>query len=772
MNAAVVTRSRVLQAVGVCSAALLLGACGQREAKTTVKREDVAVSTEAGPLPAAGTANRLLNEQSAFLRRHAQDPVDWYPWGEAAFAKARAEQKLILVSIGYASCPWSQKMQEETFTDGKVARFMNRHYVNILVDREERPDVNNSYLHFLFWKNKQSGWPLHMWLTPEGLPVFSGVYFPPNPEGGSASWSLTMEHVANRFSSDPVYVKKQAELVAREYLKEYRKFWKDSGTPLTPAALGQAFDKLRAVYDPVNGGFSGAPKFPQPQALDYLMAYSARIGQDRMGRSMEAKQMLGATLDAILAGGIYDQLGGGIHRYSNDVYWAVPQFEKMLYDQGFFAETLILAAQSLGKAEYADAARAVLKYADTDLGHPEGGFYCAEGSSSLGAVNASGLTEGAYYVWTLADIESAVGPESMPLMKLAYGLDERGNIPIDSPSRSRFPGLNVLKMERPFAEVVKLSGKSAGDVTQALAKAKEKLLTARQKRTRPLLDDKVLASWNGTVIAALAQAGWVFDDAPLRDRAVRAMDFVLKRLRREDGSLVHAFLDGPSAAPGYSEDYAMIIRALLEMYANSGEARWLTTAAELQDKQIDQLWDKADGGFFDGPAHPLLFNRMKSVDESTEFSPTSVSTLNLIRLSHLLGRPDYLDKAKQVTATYGSLMMKSSAGFLRMLQAYADLETPPLQVVVVGAANAPDRAEMLAPLRKMLPFGRVILYLDGGAGQAALAQKNPALAKLTAAPGATTTVILCRNFAPLHPPITKPADLTPALEKAMAPATP
>ncbi|MDB6070493.1 MAG: hypothetical protein JWL81_1664 [Verrucomicrobiales bacterium] len=764
-------RPSAARTAGAFCMALLLGGCGQREAKTTTSREAVTVSTEAGPMPAAGAANRLLNEQSAFLRRHAQDPVDWYPWGEAAFAKARAEQKLILVSIGYASCPWSQKMQEETFTDGKVARFMNRHYVNILVDREERPDVNNSYLHFLFWKNKQSGWPLHMWLTPEGLPVFSGVYFPVNAEGGSASWSLTMEHVANSFSSDPAYVKKQAELIAREYLKEYRKFWKDSDTILKPTALGFAFDKLRSVYDPVNGGFSGAPKFPQPQALDYLMSYSARIGQDRMGRSLEAKQMLSTTLDAILAGGIYDQLGGGIHRYSNDVYWAVPQFEKMLYDQGFFAETLILAAQTLGKAEYADAARAVLKYADTDLGHPEGGFYCAEGSSSLGAVNAAGLTEGAFYVWSLTDAEAAVGAEAMPLLKLAYGLDERGNIPIDSPSRSRFPGLNVLKMERPFAEVVKLSGKSAAEVTQSLAKAREKLLAARQKRTRPLLDDKVLASWNGTVIAALAQAAWVFDDSALKDRSARAMDFVLKRLRRADGSLVHAFLDGPSTAPGYSEDYAMVIRALLEMYTNSGEERWLTTAAELQDKQVDQLWDKADGGFFDGPAHPLLFNRMKSVDESTEFSPTSVSTLNLIRLSHLLGRPDYLEKARQVISTYGSLMMKSPAGFLRLLQAYADLQTPPLQVVVVGAPNAPDRAEMLAPLRKMVPFGRVILYLDGGPAQAALAEKNPALAKLTAAPGATTTIHLCRNFAPLQS-ITKAADLGPALEKAMAPPAP
>ena len=432
--------------------------CGQREAGTTMKREAVQVATEAGPLPAAGQANRLINEQSAFLRNHAQDPVDWYPWGEEAFAKARAEQKLVLVSIGYASCPWSQKMQEESFTDAKVARFMNRHYVNILVDREERPDVNNSYLHFLFWKNKQSGWPLHVWLTPEGLPVFSGVYFPVYSEGGAPSWRLTIEHVANSFAEDPGYVKRQAEVVAKDYLKEYQKFWKVEQTALKPELVAAAFDKLRAVYDPVNGGFSGAPKFAQPQAMNFLMQYAARLGADRMGRGVEAKQMLGETLDGILAGGITDQLGGGMHRYSTDVYWAVPQFEKMLYDQGFMAETLVNAAVTLGRAEYGDAARAILRYADGELGHPEGGFYCAEGSSSPAKTGNAMMSEGAFYLWQMAEIEAAVGAEVMPLLRLAYGVDERGNMPIDSPVRSRFPGANIFKVERPLAEELRWPG--------------------------------------------------------------------------------------------------------------------------------------------------------------------------------------------------------------------------------------------------------------------------------------------------------------------------
>ena len=747
--------------------ALALAACGQREASTTVKRETAQVATEAGPLPAAGTANRLINEQSAFLRNHAQDPVDWYAWGEEPFAKARAEQKLVLVSIGYASCPWSQKMQEQSFSDPKIARFMNRHYVNILVDREERPDVNNSYLHFLFWKNKQSGWPLNVWLTPEGLPVFCGVYFPVHSEGTSPSWGLTIEHVANSFAEDPGYIKRQAEVVSKEYLKEYRKFWKGEQTPLKPEVLAAAFDKLRSVYDPVNGGFSGAPKFAQPQALNYLMSYAARLGADRMGRSGEAKQMLATTLDKILQGGIYDQLGGGIHRYSTDIYWAVPQFEKMLYDQGFMAETLVNAAITLGRAQYADAARATLRYADSGLGHPEGGFYCAEGSSSPAKTGNTMMSEGAFYLWQFPEIEAIVGDEGMTLLKSAYGLDERGNIPIDSPVRGRFPAANIFKLERPISEVVKASGIPVGDVDRLLKQASTKLLAARNKRPRPLLDDKVLASWNGTMISALSRAGWVFDDPALRDRAVRAAEFILTKLRRDDGSLAHAFLDGPSAAPGYAEDYAQVIRSLLDLYEATGTNRWLKTAVELQDKQVELLWDAVESGFFDGPPQALLFNRMKSVDESTEFAPVAVSSQNLIRLGNLTGRAEFLEKAGLIMKAYGALADRAPAGFLRLLQAGDNLFNPPLQIVISGAPDAPDRAAMLAVLRRTVPYGRVLLYLDGTPAQSWLTDDNPALTKLAPVPG-KTTVHFCRNFVPVES-VSKPEDMGPVLQKAMTP---
>lgn len=754
-----------------CGGLLMLGAsCGRRDVGSAPPREAAKVVTESGPLPTAGAANRLMNEQSAFLRHHAQDPVDWYPWGEEAFIKARTEQKLILVSVGYASCPWSQKMQEQSFRDPATARFMNRHYVNILVDREERPDVNNSYLHFLYWKSKKSGWPLHAWLTPEGLPIFSGVYFPVNSEGDSPSWNLTIEYIANNFADDPAYVKQQAERTAKEYLKEYRKFWRGTESALQPSALGDAFDKLRGVYDPVNGGFSSAPKFPQTQSLNYLMAYAARLGKDRMGRSAEARKMLQTSLDAILKGGIYDHLGGGIHRYSTDIYWVVPQFEKMLYDQGFFAESLVNAGLSLGRRDYFEEARAVLRYADGELGHPEGGFYCAEGSSSPVSEGDATMREGAFYVWQLAEIEKVVGAEALPLLRRAYGLEERGNLPIDSPVRGRFPGANVLRLERSAAEIAQEVGRPETEVQQVLSRARAALLEARRKRPRPLLDDKVLASWNGTMVTALARASWVLQDAALRERAVRAAEFILKRLRRADGTLVHAFLDGPSTAPGYAEDYAQVIRSFLDLYESTAEVRWLQAAADLQDKEIAVLGDPEDGAFFDGPVQPLLFNRMKSIDESTEFAASAVSAQNLIRLGHMLGRKDYLDQVKSMMAAFGSLMQRSPAGFLRMLQAYDGVLQPPLQVMVVGAADAPDRAEMLAAVGQGLPFGRVVLYLDGGEAQAWLAKGNAALRSLES-PAGRTTVHFCRNFVSQQS-FDKASALGPALEKALAQGSP
>ncbi|RYD33694.1 MAG: thioredoxin domain-containing protein, partial [Verrucomicrobiaceae bacterium] len=344
-------------AAGLAAAALSLAACGPGKVNTSIKRERAEVRRETGELPPAGTAKRLEREQSVFLRRHAKDPVDWYPWGAEAFAKAQAEGRLVLVSIGYASCPWSQRMQDETFSDPVTARFMNRHFVNVLVDCGERTEVNNIYINFLFWKSRQSGWPLHLWLTPEGLPVFSGNYFPAKSSGNQAAWNPIIEHIQNSYADDPAHVQGKALEVVREYGREYRKLWKSTGAPPASAAQAACFDRLRSMFDPVHGGFTQAPKFALPYALEFLLNYTARLGEDRVGRKKEAENMLSVSLSNLARGGIHDQLGGGFHRYSMDIYWAVPQFEKMLYDQGALAGVLAEAAVTLNRPEYLETVR-------------------------------------------------------------------------------------------------------------------------------------------------------------------------------------------------------------------------------------------------------------------------------------------------------------------------------------------------------------------------------------------------------------------------------
>lgn len=763
-------RLALVTGAGVMTLALSLSGCGKGEVAATTKRPRFSVVAEAGALPAPGTAKRLEREQSVFLRRHAQDPVDWLPWGSEAFARAKAENKLMLVSIGYSSCPWSQKMQDETFTDPAVARFMNAHYINVLVDREERPDVNNVYLNFLFWKNKQSGWPLHMWITPDGLPVFSGVYFPAKPDGDQPSWTQTVEHVANSWTDDPEYVHQQAVEVMKGYLREYRRLWKNQeGTTLTPEAQASCFEKLRAVFDPVNGGFTPAPKFAQPHALEFLLNYSARLGDDRVGRRKDAVNILTVTIDNLIRGGIFDQLGGGFHRYSTDIYWAMPQFEKMLYDQGFMASALTEAGVALNRPDYLEAVRQTLRYADQELSHPDGGFFSAESSSSPVAGGGTGLTEGEYYLWQYDEIVKVAGTAAMPLLRAVYDVDDQGNIPIDSPTRSRFPKANSLRVVKSLEEAAQSLKLDPAAAARTLAAAKSALLAARKERPHPLLDSKVIASWNGTILSGFARAGWALNDAALLARAEKAGDFILSRLRRDDGTLIHSFLDTASTAPGYSEDYALVIRGLLDLYEATGSAKWLKAAVGLQDKQNELLWDQSEGGFYDGPQQPLVFNRMKSVDESTEFAPCAVSASNLARLGNLLNRPDDLKKGQDLLKTFGGLAQRAPAGFLRFMQAADLLQRPPLQIVITGSPDAPDRAAVLAALRKRPTGGTVRLYLDGGAGSAEGGGDSkqspgghPSFAKLTS-PAGRTTVHFCRNFEPVHS-ITDPAQIQPWLE--------
>ena len=813
-------------AVAICAAALALSACGDPKVAKK-ERSDNAVSTEAGDLPAAGKANRLVSEQSAFLRRHANDPVEWYPWGEEAFAKAKQENRPVLVSIGYASCPWSQKMHTESFLDPGIARFMNRHFVCVLVDREERPDVNTAFLHYAFWKKKISGWPLHVWLTPAGLPVYEGVYFPKETSGPNPSWRLTLEHVANEWTSGPAYITRLAQESADKYLAEFSRRWKGppsegnlkvpevkaflamtpekqmehltaanddhlqraildlpsatleafwaQQTPEQSAALMERlhavtaavlfgklqssareaalhrfiresrnlhFQKLRGTYDPSYGGFGPPPRFGPHQALDFLVRYALRERGETFGKDKMAREMLGVTIDNILAGGMRDQLGEGFHRYSTDVYWTVPQFEKMVYDQGYMAQVLTLAAQLTGQPEYLGAAAGALAYTSRELSHPEGGFYCAEGSSSK--AKDGSMVEGAYYVWSKAELDTLSGPAA-PLMNAVFGIEPRGNLPLDSTMRSRLGNTNVLTLKKTPEAAAAALGLAPAAAHQQFDATRAVLLAARSKRPRPTLEDKVLTSWSGVAISGFARTGWALHDAALIQRGEKAADFILTKLRDKDGALLHAFLDGPSPLPGYSEDYATFVNALLDLYDATGSARWLSTALALQERQIADLWDKEDGGFYDGPPSPLLFHRMKSMDEASETSAGSSSLLNLVLLHNMLNISDYRDKARRIVERYGPHSATMPGAFTRFLRAAEFLVDPPPQFVLSGAPDAPGRAELLDTLRTCCRPGSPLLYMDGAESEKLLLDKVPDLAALKAVPG-KSALHLCRGF--------------------------
>ena len=804
---------------------LLLTGCG-KPASVVRAVTDQEVAAETGPLPAAGTANRLSSEQSAFLRQHANDPVDWYPWGEEAFRRAKAENRMVLVSIGYASCPWSLRMQRETFSDPVMARFLNQRFVNVLVDREERPDVNNAFLHYVFWKQKQSGWPLHVWLTPDGLPYFSGVYFPKVSSGSSASWETTVAHVANAWAADAGYVGRQAKEVADRYLADCRKMWvgpDPAGNPEVrgvsdflalapaerakrfrglgddelqaaagylpggvmedvlaelspgevdavmerlrpvPAALlfgrvgkpewkerafrrfasqvrATAFEKMRSLHDPVNGGFSQQPKFMQPYNLEFLLRFGVTERAAGFGRAAASVEMAAMTLRKILDGGIHDQLAGGFHRYSTDAYWAVPQFEKMLYDQGVMAQVLTAAAQVTGDRVFAEAARSTVEYAVNELSHPGGAFYCAEGSSS--AASSGEIQEGIYYLWDKSEADAVAGAEAVPLLKEMFGFDERGNLPIDSPMLERLPRANLLIRQRPLAEVAQRLGLGTAAVEEAWGVARGKLLEARRKRPRPMLEDKALTSWNGVMISGLARTGFHAGDEGMLGRAVKAAEFILTKMRRSDGGLVHAFLDGPSAVPGFAEDYAMFIAGLLDLYEATGDARWLKQADELQEVQIRELWDKAEAGFFDGPESSMIFQRIKSMDEATELAAGSVSAVNLARLRWMAGKVEHGERCRKIMERFAVQAGATPAAFMRFIQAAELLAEPAVHLVVAGRPEAEGRKALVDALRPWYRGLASLVYLDGSEASRLLVAGVPGMQSLPAQGSAAVLHVL------------------------------
>jgi uncharacterized protein YyaL (SSP411 family) len=586
-------------------------------------------------------ANRLAQETSPYLLQHRDNPVDWYPWGEEALRRAREEDRPILLSVGYSACHWCHVMERESFEDPETAAYMNEHFVNVKVDREERPDVDALYMEAVQAISGQGGWPMTVFLDPDGVPFHGGTYFPPDEGRGMPSFRTVMEAVVEAYRG-------QREEI-REHAPQMRARLAAIGAVAPGAApeaaiLEEAVDRLRGAADMARGGFGGAPKFPPASALELLLARGERAAVER-------------TLDAMLAGGIYDQIGGGFARYSVDAAWLVPHFEKMLYDNALLARAYLHGWQALGHERYRRACEETLGWALREMRGPEGGFYSALDADSEGE-------EGRFYAWTPGEIREVLGEGADAAIEL-YGVTERGN----------FEGRNVLH----------LAGGATAALPAGLADARRALYDARSRRVWPGLDDKRLASWNALTIAALAEAGAVLGRDDYTEAAVACADFVLGQLRDGDGSLLRTYKGGRAHLNAYLEDHAFLLEALLTLYEATFEPRWFESALALAETTIARFGDPERGGFFStSDDHEALVARRKDAGDHPIPSGNSSAAMGLLRLAALTGERRYEAQAESVFRLFAGPANQHPEMFAHLLRAIDFHLAPAKEVALIG----------------------------------------------------------------------------------------
>jgi len=676
--------------------------------------------------------NRLIHEKSPYLLQHAHNPVDWFPWGEEAFAKARAEDKLVLVSIGYATCHWCHVMERESFEDEALARYLNEHFVAIKVDREERPDVDKIYMDSLQAMGQQGGWPLNMFTTPDGRPVTGGTYFPPAEQYGRPGFRQVLEIIADAWRGKREDVFRNAEVLT-EHLQRHAGLSSQSGVQWGHAPIEAAADQYRQHYDRKHGGFTLQPqnKFPPSMGLLLLLRHHARTGDG------QALEMVEQTLKAMVAGGIYDQLGGGLSRYSTDHQWLVPHFEKMLYDNALFARTLVETHLVTGKAFYRAYAEDVLDYVLRDMTSLEGAFYSAEDADSEGE-------EGRFYVWTPEEVRALLGPQEAAAALAWWDVRPGGNFE---------HGRSILHMPRPLAAVAAELGIDEDTLGERLQRAREVLFTAREQRVRPLRDDKVLTSWNALMISAMARAGAAFGEPRYVDAAVRAGTFLRERLKDSDGRLLRRFREGEARFKAYLVDHAALACACLDLYEATFDAAWFDEARHLMG-EVNRLFRNEQGPYYDtgSDGEALIARNMEGYD-GVEPSGNSSAAQAFLRLHAYGVRDGCLEDALRIFAGFQPFLERAGVSFSAMLAALDLHLGPPLELAIVGDPAAADtRALLEVAQRRYLP-GAVLAVAAPGA-VAELGERIPLL-EARQAIGGRATAYVCRDMAcqlPVHTP--------------------
>jgi len=702
--------------------------------------------------------NRLIREKSPYLLQHAHNPVDWYAWGEEAFEKARAEKKPIFLSIGYSTCHWCHVMERESFENPRIAEILNRHYVCVKVDREERPDVDRVYMAFVQGTTGSGGWPMSVFLTPDLKPFYGGTYYPPDDRYGRPGFSTLLKRVAEIWQDSPGKIIDQGTQFTealRSHLQEAQSL--NSG-PLNLEWLDTGYRQLASGFDPEEGGFSSAPKFPRPAIFNFLLRYGYREGKT------SAFEMAELTLRKMARGGIYDHLGGGFHRYSVDARWHVPHFEKMLYDQAQLAVAYTEIFQISGDQEFKRVTRETLDYVLRDLCSPEGGFYSAEDADSLPEAQATEKKEGAFYVWTQEEIDSLLGREESLVFRRMYGVERDGNVNRGSDPHGELASRNVLFQQIDSGTVSKLTGEPEEKVLLLVADAKQKLKAAREKRPRPHLDDKIVTAWNGLMITGFARAFQVLQEPRYLRAAQRAASFLQQNLygRR----LLRSYREGPGMTCGFAEDYAFLIQGLLDLYEADFDVRWLQWAEELQ-VQMNALFADPKGGYFstEEGAPDILF-RLKEDHDGAEPSANSVAAMNLARLARIFNHKEFRHSAARIIGTFHSTLDRMAVALPQMLAALDATVTEPVQIVVAGQPEDAATAELLRIIRSRYLPNKVVLLADGKEGQEWLGQHVEAIQPMAPVNG-KPAVYVCRDFT-CELPVTDPEKLASMLDKTGA----
>jgi uncharacterized protein YyaL (SSP411 family) len=724
------------------------------------EKENSIILTSMLPPPAP---NRLAREKSPYLLQHADNPVAWFPWGEEAFARARAEDKPIFLSVGYSTCHWCHVMAHESFESSAIAAFLNEHFVSIKVDREERPDVDQVYMTFVQATTGHGGWPMSVWLTPELRPFTGGTYFPPTDVPGRPGFITVLRRIAELWKSD----RTQIEEKAGSLLAALR----EAETEVV-ASDGDEFDVARTVrlglsqytrlFDSSEGGFGGAPKFPRPVNLQFLLHLAATGNNKAPAQEADtARGMALFTLRKMAEGGMHDHLGGGFHRYSVDAEWHVPHFEKMLYDQAQLAQVYLSAARISDDAIFGKIARRILQYVLHDMTSPEGGFLSAEDADSLPKNDTVQKSEGAFYVWTLEEIREALGDDRTAEFCAVYGVEPEGNVPAGSDPHGELEGRNVLIRRLSLTEATARFQRPVEMMQGRLAEDRSVLLARRGLRPRPHLDDKIITAWNGLMIGAFARAAQANEGAgAYLPAAQRAAAFLRDHLfDPATGELRRSYREGPSAIHGFASDYAFLISGLLDLYETDFDLGWLRWARQLQDTLDLHFWDQARGGYFStSDLDPAILLRIKEDYDGAEPTPNSVALLNLWRFGQIFHNDVFLAHARRAVRALASRLEAQPFAMPLLLVGAALLEAPPIHLIVHSPDPAhPGLAPLLAEARRRYLPQMVVIRIADEESRAYFGPRHAVIDNLPAQ-AAEPTAYLCENFA-CRLPVTKPEAL-------------